>query len=328
MEDMPPPPPPPPPRKATSRVSTPVLKVSRLITESEYALGAASRAHCAAVKANVDGKKASRAPDIDASSNVDIDATEATNAGADETSGKRMANGVDMRPFKKKRLLGSLTEMVKLLVGSEARPETILVHKNLLCAASPFFEAACKPEWQVDEECVIVLPEDKPKLIKLLVYWIYNHEIVYLASWKSLELTRALINTYILAEKYQMPQLQNDIIDAMVYEIVEMGNYIFSPDSTMIYDNTLPSSKLRLLAVNFGLYKPHRLYLDLFGQERISKDFVWELAVSFCKDEAAGGKTEKFLTSNNQHCELYHVHEDEQQGMCTVLKRPQYDDPE
>jgi len=37
---------------------------------------------------------------------------------------------------------------------------TFVVHKNVLCAASPFFEAACKPEW-MDQDRIIKVSSKK-----------------------------------------------------------------------------------------------------------------------------------------------------------------------
>jgi hypothetical protein len=41
----------------------------------------------------------------------------------------------------------SLDETITLAIGKQEDPKTLVVHKKILCSASPFFEAACKPEW-------------------------------------------------------------------------------------------------------------------------------------------------------------------------------------
>jgi len=54
-----------------------------------------------------------------------------------------------------------------LLVGSEKKP--FMVHKDVLCGASPFFETACKPEW-LGDKWVIELPADEPDAINAMIY--------------------------------------------------------------------------------------------------------------------------------------------------------------
>ncbi|KAJ8061701.1 hypothetical protein OCU04_009501 [Sclerotinia nivalis] len=285
-----------------------------------------------------DAKKVSKSMDP---ISANADSIEPAKSNEDEIPGKRKAKEVDMRHFKKSRIFESVSfyynsqgyvvltigssfdEMITLIVN-ESRPETILVHKNLLCAASPFFEAACKPEWQTGDKFIIKLPEDNAGLIKVLVSWVYRQEIVYLGTWYSSRKLEGLIGTYLLAEKYQMPRLQNNIMDAMVHEVVDRYRWIFGLYIASIYQYTLPNSRLRLFAINGSLYKRDALRLFDYKQKHFPPEFVWDLAVAFSRDSDAARKG-SFLMSKTQHCELYHVHEAGHQGKCTVLKLPQYD---
>ncbi|TEY32386.1 hypothetical protein BOTCAL_0738g00040 [Botryotinia calthae] len=72
----------------------------------------------------------------------------------------------------------SFSETVKLIVGPVAMPKTFLVHKDILCAASPVSEASFKPVWQEGVDATMKLPDDDPRYFAPLVYWIYNNEIV------------------------------------------------------------------------------------------------------------------------------------------------------
>jgi hypothetical protein len=64
----------------------------------------------------------------------------------------------------------SLDESITLVVGEGEQQTFLNVHKNVLCAFSPFFEAACKPEWMKDDK-VIKLPEDDLEAVRGMVYW-------------------------------------------------------------------------------------------------------------------------------------------------------------
>ncbi|KAF7859707.1 hypothetical protein EAF04_008786 [Stromatinia cepivora] len=255
--------------------------------------------------------------------NTNADPIQPAKANEDENPSKTNAREVDMRHFKKSRIFDSFDEMITLIVN-ESRPETILVHKNLLYTASPFFEAACKPEWQIGDKFVIKLPEDNAELIKVLASWVYRQEIVYLGTWHGSRSVEGLIGTYLLAGKYQMPRLQNDIMDAMVHEVVDRYRWIFAPLIAPIYQYTPPNSRLRLFAINSSLYNWNSLRLFHHERKQFPPEFVWDLAVAFSKDSDAARKG-SFLTSKTQPCILYYGHEVEHQGKCTVLKLPQYD---
>ncbi|KAB8292198.1 hypothetical protein EYC80_007940 [Monilinia laxa] len=230
---------------------------------------------------------------------------------------KRKAKGVDMRqPVRKIRLLEFFSETVKLLVG--AHRKIFLVHKDMICVASPFFEAGFKPQWQKSGECIMELPEDDPTYFAPVLYWVYNNKVVC-PTHDTRMTVEALSRIYCLAEKYQMPRLQNDLIDAMVYEIVTREQYICTSELNHIFRNSPPSSKLRLLAVNCTLTNWKSFDVKSWKQTGLNADLVFDIFLAFNKDpRAALRKT--FLDSEYQYCELYHIHEAEQQGKCESLK--------
>jgi hypothetical protein len=53
----------------------------------------------------------------------------------------------------------SLEHIVTLVVGRN-EDAIFTIHQNILCKASPFFEAACKSEWMKPDDRIIKLPED------------------------------------------------------------------------------------------------------------------------------------------------------------------------
>jgi BTB/POZ domain len=66
--------------------------------------------------------------------------------------------------------------MVTLIMGEEDDEKHFTIHKNILCAASPFFKAACKPERMKPIDRVLELPEDDDEMIQLMIYWTYHNE--------------------------------------------------------------------------------------------------------------------------------------------------------
>lgn len=120
----------------------------------------------------------------------------------------------------------SLQEMITLVVGEGKKETPFTIHKDILCKASPFFKAACKPEWMRAEDKVIKLPVDDPKVIQMMIYWIYHNEICVVEGdldWDDYSCEAALESAwglfaklYVLGKKYQMPRLQVDAVDAIL----------------------------------------------------------------------------------------------------------------
>ncbi|KAF7890563.1 hypothetical protein EAF00_008878 [Botryotinia globosa] len=253
---------------------------------------------------------------------VNTKPVEQTEAIENDSTAKRRISGVDMRPYKKTRLLASFSETVTLIVGPKDGTKTFLVHKDMLCTASPVFEAGFKPEWQKGGDAIMELPEDDPRYFAPLVYWIYNNEMVYPHRFSAVPMM-GLANVYHLAEKYQMPRLQNDLIDSLVYETVTNDGFFLLRDLTSIFKNSPAASKLRLFVVNSTLKNWTYVKHMACKPEDLCADFLFEIFSAFAEDPRAALKN-TFLDSENQYCELYHIHEAEEQGKCKTLKLPEH----
>ncbi|TGO12446.1 hypothetical protein BTUL_0088g00220 [Botrytis tulipae] len=253
---------------------------------------------------------------------VNTKTVEPTEAIENDSTAKRRINGVDMRPYKKTRLLASFSETVKLIVGPKDGTRTFLVHKDMLCTASPVFEAGFKPEWQKGGDATMELPEDDPIYFAPLVYWIYNNEIVYPCGSLTSPMGE-LAKVYQLAEKYMMPRLQNDLIDSLVYETITNGQFLVPRNVSSIFGNSPAASKLRIFAVNCSL-KDWAYFRHLVSKpEEFCADFLFEIFKAFAMNPEVGVKY-TFLKSDNQYCELYHIHEAEEEGKCKSLKLPEH----
>ena len=121
--------------------------------------------------------------------------------------------------------------MVTLVVGKEPNQVEFKVQQKLLCDASKFFATACKPERMNPEERVIKLPNDEAKIINIMVHWISCKKILVtpedildidlLEDPVTIEQAMAssygiFAKLYVLGNRYEMPELQNDAIDAMM----------------------------------------------------------------------------------------------------------------
>ncbi|TGO57537.1 hypothetical protein BCON_0064g00040 [Botryotinia convoluta] len=306
-------------RSASRNATPPVLKLSRPAENGSILpkTPTLTPTHNNSIFGDVE--KVSKPAD---SISVNTKPVEPAEAIENDSATKRRIDGVDMRPYKKTRLLASFSETVKLIVGPVSVSKTFVVHKDILCAASPVFEAGFKPVWQKGGDATMELPEDDPIYFAPLVYWIYNNEIVYPYGFSASPMG-GLADVYHLAEKHLMPRLQNDLIDSLVYETVTSSRLFVPRTITSIFKNSPAASKLRLFVVNSTLKNWTFVKHMACKPEDLCADFLFEIFSAFAEDPRAGLK-DNFLDSENQYCELYHIHEAEEQGKCKALKLPEH----
>lgn len=191
----------------------------------------------------------------------------------------------------------SLEECITLEVGEGDATTKFTVHKNVLCAASPFFQAACKPECMEPEEMVIKLPEDDPDAIRALVYWMYENKICMSSETycrgdgttneEAMNSAWGLLTKlYVLGEKPQIRRLRNLAIHALLClrrdkECTNFGVMEF------VYDNTAssesPLRKLFVASARWEMNKP-----ELIGsKERFPRDYFFDIAAQFFEDRGA-----------------------------------------
>ena len=222
--------------------------------------------------------------------------------------------------------------MITLEVGNEKAK--FLVHKIALCAASDVFEAACKPEW-LKESNIIELPVDDPDAIHALINWIYSDEIWFPEEPRGCTFEDPLNNAlaspfgffatlYILAEKYQIAQLRNDAVDA----IIEYNKYTDLPISLVsyVYANTTEDSTIRHLLLDLVRCEFDRDQFLKFA-EVICSEFIIDLAVqSFgASSDVLDKYAQDVASPDKRFCERYHTHGDDE-PFCAGLKEPQFPD--
>ncbi len=142
------------------------------------------------------------------------------------------------------RLLTS--ELVTVYVGPSKKKWVL--HKNLLCARSSFFETAFGGNFKESKENAIYLPEDDKAAFELLAGWLYNggisrrHDTGAEHCW-------SVIRLYILGSKLNMETLRNDAMDRIRRHYMNKGYSNDSKDlaevATYIFVHTPQSSLLR-----------------------------------------------------------------------------------
>lgn len=173
--------------------------------------------------------------------------------------------------------------IVTLTVGR--RPETaqFFIHKNLLCAASPVFEAAFNGNFR-ERNGAIELPGDSPLAFELLVQWLYSRRITFASQVMSHNQQKKLIGLYCLADKYAVMSLKKNLIGTL-YTSVDQPD-VRPPSRNLVkfaYENTAQGSRMRLLLVSWYAWIVDP---EWYSEEGVSDwlptvpDFAAELATS------------------------------------------------
>lgn len=128
------------------------------------------------------------------------------------------------------------------------------VHRDLICNESSVFKAAFSGEFKEASNQSIGLEDHDVEAVERMVQWLYSRQYE-LVEWssedgKSTASTRywqlAKLNT--LADKYNIIELSNDIID----QLYILHSKKFGPQldiATYVYDNTTENSAFRKLII-------------------------------------------------------------------------------
>ncbi len=178
-----------------------------------------------------------------------------------------------------------MDEAATLVVGESDQQAKFTVHKNILSAASPFFEAACKLEWMKAQGRVIKHPDDDLEAVRALVYWMYGNRICVskdiLTRGPLDEFTPTnqeamvspwglFVKLYVLGEEYQIPRLRNHAIDAILHFRtkcdLELGV------TPYVYQHTTSkASPLRFLMVRIAKCESNDDEIEDFGNQLCSE---------------------------------------------------------
>lgn len=102
------------------------------------------------------------------------------------------------------------SKVITILVGSSRT--SYALHKDLLCAHSPFFENCLRSNFLEKQKDKVELPEDLPEVFEHFINWIYREDVIKPTDQASLELA---IHTYVFADKLCMPAFKNRLMTSI-----------------------------------------------------------------------------------------------------------------
>ena len=188
------------------------------------------------------------------------------------------------------RSLGGVP-LVTLLVGPSKT--SYHIHSSLLFDSSPVFKAAFSKEsnFKEREAKSMTLPDENIGAIDRMVQWLYTgiyHLTPYESREKATERYWELAKLNVLADKYDIKKLKNNIIDQLYDNRNASGDYnAFPPPFSVvfyIYENTSEYSSFRKLMIGWlvwhldcNLYKSDKTYAQLLENGELAADLAMGL---------------------------------------------------
>lgn len=197
------------------------------------------------------------------------------------------------------------------------------VPKNIVCAESDFFKAACTGKWREASEKLVRLPEADPHIFGVYVGWLYTGRLDLsecvndnpLPKYKEAmpnddfaKATLRIVDSYVLGDMLRDSRFANALVDEFA-RLVEGSNLLPSHENIIsaIWLKLPQGSTIgRLLVDYFAVdYDP-----DLFADDidRYPADMIKEIAKAGVRDSRTPWKER--LPENRGKC-FYHEHNDE-----------------
>jgi len=177
---------------------------------------------------------------------------------------------------------------VDIKVGPEKR--LFKLHKQLLCDASPYFEAALNGQFKESNDQTIEMQDEAVSMFERFQLWIYSgnirgiRETLKDISWE------ILVKLYIFGEARQMPLLQNHAVQSLIFKS-HNENLIPCACLSLVYDNTLENSTLRRLFIDWYVHRAILSDTHCFTpgfRKFFPKDFLFDLACGLYALRASG----------------------------------------
>jgi hypothetical protein len=185
--------------------------------------------------------------------------------------------------------------MISFLVGVEEKLFT--VHKDLICASSKFFKAACSQRWAEGKEKEVRLPEVLPQDFQRYLAWLYSKQLQTASKDGQAVVWDATVDMYILGDVLDDMRLRNAAIGllfALDYSVTLPGY----SQIQRLWRQTPDTSFLRELCVEkFVIHVQSGSFVKMIDE--FPEEFVREIAVAGLRyrddNRGFGSKLEAFL---------------------------------
>ncbi|KAM0704399.1 hypothetical protein Q7P35_008633 [Cladosporium inversicolor] len=164
-------------------------------------------------------------------------------------SAKRPAQGATAVHRSSKRLRYDYNNIIAVLVGVNELELT--VHKDVICAKSKFFRAACSGRWREGVQRIVRLPEVRqPDVFQMYVDWTYTEDLVFQDQTSDTDVLTELIELHLLGDILDDVKLRNMTIHFLTSQVATTDGPPCFGDIDLIWEHTTPSSSLRRWALD------------------------------------------------------------------------------
>ncbi|KAL9036078.1 MAG: hypothetical protein Q9180_004505, partial [Flavoplaca navasiana] len=199
-----------------------------------------------------------------------------------------------------------LRELVDGLITIKLEPcnSTFYIHKGLLCHHSSVFKAMMEHDWKEKQEAVVTLKDEDRDTFRRFVLWLYYRKILDNDESIATIPERKLIDCYFLADRRDIPAMQNFLIDALISK-EKAVQFLFCHHQRYVWVNTPESSPLRRLFVDMMVLRGN--IASIMGIEneknRYDKSYIVDVLIQKYKHPF----TITWDQFYKKRCE-YHVH--------------------
>ena len=173
------------------------------------------------------------------------------------------------------------TDQISVLVGPNE--QAFLVLKDIICAKSKFFAAACSERWVEGKEKKVTLPDVSASVLQSYLVWVYcgrlditcvsSEDIDYLPNERC-EIAAKYFELYFLGDAFDDIRLRNRVSETIVLDIRDT----LSPSIvTRVWEKTPDSSPARRMIVDRAYLRGKRTFL-LDNLTKFPQDFVQQVA--------------------------------------------------
>ncbi|KAI9050723.1 hypothetical protein LZ554_004843 [Drepanopeziza brunnea f. sp. 'monogermtubi'] len=173
--------------------------------------------------------------------------------------------------------------MVTFLIGPIDKPVRFFIHKEVVCKSSKVFAAALSNRNFIEGQTQMYRLEDTTeRAFRMLMQWMYAHELVLPETGhdQMVKQNLAFVETWVLADKFDFPALQNYIVEAIYKQLSGPFRHLPMYTARFVYGHTAPGSPLRKLMVSLAVgYMESRLLHEV--KDFLPYDCLLDITASF-----------------------------------------------
>ncbi|KAG9241123.1 hypothetical protein BJ878DRAFT_248651 [Calycina marina] len=195
--------------------------------------------------------------------------------------------------------------LVTFLVGPDPNPMKFLIHKEVVCHHSEVLAAAFNSSFQEGQTQTYRIEDTTERAFKLFTQWLYSRRLMLQQPFVSdatgyekndqedqedhedqeqfmieLDEDMSLVELWVLADKFGMPLLQNDVLDSIHLILEDPEGQLPVQTFPYIFENTTPGSLLREYTISMCVRYMEPEALNQFD-ENFPRDLLFGMSLKY-----------------------------------------------